>query len=107
MAKTPEARVKDAVVKVLKKHGVYYFFPATGGYGRSGVPDIICCLDGRFLAIECKAGDNMPTALQARELKNIRDAGGAAIGINEHTIPLFEPLLLALRHDSSIEKGHA
>jgi len=40
---TPEKKVKEKVVKYLKEYGkdIYYFFPATGGYGRSGVPDIV------------------------------------------------------------------
>jgi hypothetical protein len=49
---TPEAKVKKKVVDVLKKNGAYYFFPATGGYGRSGVPDIVSCYRGVFVAIE-------------------------------------------------------
>ena len=86
MASTPEKKVKDRVVKILKEHGVYYFFPATFGMGRSGVPDIVCCVNGRFLGIECKAGDNKPTALQQRELKAIADAGGSALVINEENV---------------------
>ena len=39
MAATPEKKVKDKVVKLLKQYGAYYFFPATFGMGRSGVPD--------------------------------------------------------------------
>lgn len=83
MAKTPEKVVKDKVVSVLKSEGAYYFFPATHGYGRSGVPDIISCVNGHFLAIECKAGGNKTTALQERELKCIRDTGGVAIVVDE------------------------
>lgn len=86
---TPESKVKDAIVKILKKHEVYYFFPATHGYGRSGVPDIVCCFKGQFVAIECKAGDNKPTALQQRELKNIMNAGGHAFVANEQNIAFF------------------
>ena len=40
MAMTPEGKVKKKVVEQLKQLGCYYFFPATGGYGKSGVPDI-------------------------------------------------------------------
>ena len=83
MAQTPEKRVKTKVEAVLKNEGAYYFFPATHGYGRSGVPDIIACVNGRFLAIECKAGGNKPTALQVREIENIRLAGGVAVVANE------------------------
>ena len=93
MAGTPESKVKISVVKILKQHNVYYFFPATHGYGRSGVPDIICCVNGKFIAIECKAGDNKPTALQELEISRIRAAKGIAAVINEDNIDLVEQIL--------------
>jgi Holliday junction resolvase len=93
MAGTPESKVKTSVVKILKKHNIYYFFPATHGYGRSGVPDIICCANGKFIAIECKAGDNKPTALQELEISRIRAAKGIAAVINENNIDLVEQIL--------------
>lgn len=83
MALTPEGKVKAKVVRILKDEGVYYFFPATGGYGRSGVPDIVGCVDGCFFAIECKAGRNKPTLLQVNEIESIRRAGGVAVVANE------------------------
>jgi Holliday junction resolvase len=86
MAATPEGKVKARVVNVLKMHNVYYFFPATYGMGRSGVPDIICCVDGNFLAIECKAGKGKTTALQDVEIESIRRAGGTALVVNEFNV---------------------
>lgn len=83
---TPEAKVKAKVVKILKERGVYYFYPVTGGFGRSGIPDIICCINGKFLAIECKAGKNKPTPLQEMEMQKIKDAGGIAMVVNETNI---------------------
>ena len=96
MVATPEKKVKDKVVRILKDEGVYYFFPATHGFGRSGVPDIICCANGRFLAIECKAGTNKLTALQAREIETIRTAGGMAIVANEDNWDMIRPLVQGL-----------
>lgn len=86
MATTPEGRVKKAVVKALQKYGIYHFFPATHGFGRSGVPDIVGCYRGRFLSIECKAGKNVPTALQEREMKAIRAAWGTALVISSEEL---------------------
>lgn len=83
---TPEAKVKKRVVNVLKEGGAYYFFPATGGYGRSGVPDIVGCYRGVFFAIECKAGTNKPTALQEAEMNKIREANGQVLVVNEDNI---------------------
>ena len=66
--------------------GAYYFYAFTGGYGRSGVPDIIGCYRGYFFGIECKAGSNKPTPLQEKNIQEIRDAGGVAFVINETNI---------------------
>ena len=95
MSRTPEGLVKDKVVRVLRE-GIYYFFPATGGYGRGGVPDIICCVAGNFLAIECKAQNNTPTSLQIREMGKICKAGGLAVVIDEENIDIVRPILKKL-----------
>ena len=80
---TPEAKVKKVVIAQLKQLGAYYFYPVTSGYGRSGVPDVVGCYHGVFFGIECKAGKNKPTPLQDRNLKQIRDAGGLDLVVNE------------------------
>lgn len=97
MAKTPEKIVKDKVVSVLKAEGVYYFFPATHGFGRSGVPDIVCCVSGKFLAIECKANGNKPTALQIREIEAIRSCDGVAIIVDETNWDMVRDLVKRLK----------
>ena len=90
---TPEAKVKKKVVDVIKKYDGYYFFPATGGYGRSGVPDIVCCYRGVFVAIECKAGTNKPTPLQEAEMAKIKKAQGFVLVVNETNVHDVEILL--------------
>ena len=86
MANTPEGKVKRVVTKQLKELGAYYFFPMTGGYGKSGVPDIIACYNGLFFGIECKAGKNKPTTLQEKNLRDIKEAGGRSFVINEENM---------------------
>lgn len=97
MAATPEKKVKDKVVAVLKDAGVYYFFPATHGFGRSGVPDIVCCVSGKFLAIECKANGNKPTALQVREIERIRKCDGCAVVVDETNWDMIPDLIRKLK----------
>jgi Holliday junction resolvase len=80
---TPESKVKKQVKKILDDLGAYHFSPMMDGYGRSGVPDIIACYKGRFIGIECKAGDNKPTLLQLRNIEDIKRNQGLAIVINE------------------------
>lgn len=93
MAATPEAKVKAKVVKQLKELGAYYFSPVTGGYGRSGVPDIVACINGKFVGIECKAGKGVTTALQEKNIQAIRDSGGTALVVNEDNVDSLTAIL--------------
>jgi len=90
---TPEKKVKTKVVAILKEFGAYYFYPVAGGYGASGVPDIICCYKGRFIGIECKAGKGKTTALQEKNIAQIIATGGKAIVVNEENIDHVRYLL--------------
>jgi Holliday junction resolvase len=97
MAATPEKKVKDTVRKLLTEMGIYHFMPAANGFGRAGIPDIICCFAGRFIAIECKAGKGTTTALQERELAAIRTAGGMAMVVNENNLQELKEKLQWMR----------
>lgn len=85
MAQTPEGKVKDAVKKLLKSRGIWFFMPAANGFGKVGVPDIICCADGKFLAIETKAPGkrNNTTPNQERCIDEIRGAKGWALVVDD------------------------
>ena len=80
MAQTPEGRVKDAIKKHLKSIGAWYFMPVSNGMGQVGIPDIICCYKGVFVAIEAKAPGKRSnvTENQKRVLDAIRTAEGWA-----------------------------
>jgi hypothetical protein len=85
MALTPEGRVKEAVKRLLKVHGIHYIMPMQNGMGVVGVPDFLCCWNGRFLAIETKAPGKRgnTTANQDRQLAAIADCGGIAIVVDD------------------------
>ena len=86
MAQTPEVKVKARVRAILDALGIYYFMPPANGYGRQGIPDIIGCMDGRFVAIECKAGKGQLTELQKRELDKIMNADGLTFVAREDNL---------------------
>lgn len=53
-----------------KEHG--------GMYGTAGIPDVICCLRGKFIAFEAKVPGNKPTRLQEKTIERINGCGGIA-----------------------------
>ena len=58
--------------------GCFYWKEHGGQYGTAGIPDIIVCHKGKFIALEAKVGRNQPTRLQAATIELIRRAGGVA-----------------------------
>ncbi len=74
---------KDIVAMIrryLKLLGAdIFFFKEHGGqYSTAGIPDLICCYKGRFVAFEVKSPVGKPTELQKRTLEKIQKAGGVA-----------------------------
>lgn len=77
-ATTPEGRIKKRLTEMLRRHKVWYFFPGNNGFGKSGLPDIIAIIRGRFVGIEVKADKTKkPTALQYKTGHEIKEAGGS------------------------------
>jgi len=93
MASTPESKVKANVRKLLDTLNIYHFMPPANGFGRAGIPDIVGCMDGHFIAIECKAGKGTTTALQDRELNAILNHGGTVFIAREHNLYALKLLL--------------
>jgi pantoate kinase len=96
MATTPEAKVKAKIKAILKAHNVYYAMPIGTGYGNSGVPDFLCCVNGKFLAIEAKAGKGKTTALQEKNLRQIQDSNGWSMVVDEESIEEVQIILSIL-----------
>lgn len=94
MASTPEGKVKDACKKFLKERGAWFFMPVSNGMGQVGIPDIIICYRGLFVAIETKAPGkrNQTTANQDRVIEAIQKADGFAWVVDnpDDLKPLFD-----------------
>jgi hypothetical protein len=93
---TPEGKVKEACKKYLKSIGAWYFMPVSNGMGQVGIPDIICCYRGIFVAIETKAPGkrNQVTANQERVIEAIRTADGYAWVVDnaDDLAPIFKSI---------------
>ncbi len=87
MAATPEGRVKGKIRTRLKEwvaagYPLWWFWPQAGPFGRAGVPDLVMCVGGHFLAVEVKAPGGKPTVLQGTVIDAILVAGGEAVCVD-------------------------
>ena len=57
----------------------WFFKVWGGGFQRAGIPDILCCVQGQFIALELKASTGIPSALQEKNIKMINQAKGIGL----------------------------
>lgn len=74
-----ESTVQSAIIKWLESQGAWVI--KTINVSKRGCPDILACLDGRFIAIEVKAPGKLSTVtpIQQYQMLKIIDAGGVAL----------------------------
>lgn len=72
-----EADIQRRILRELKKLGAWSVKVMQAS--RNGTPDILACLNGRFVAIEVKGPRGKPTVLQLEQIARIEDAGGIAM----------------------------
>ena len=85
MALTPEGKVKAKLKAWLTARSIWHCTPIGSQFGSAGVPDVLCCWEGRFLGIEVKApGKRGNTSdLQRRQLAGIAASGGIAVVVDD------------------------
>lgn len=77
--RTPEGIVKTKLLNFLKSKGYFYYTPVQQSIGGTGIPDIMACINGVTVALECKAtGKLNPTVKQALQLERIHKSKGVA-----------------------------
>lgn len=77
-----EKTITNQILKYLKDLPECYAFKEHGGlYGTSGIPDIICCYKGRFVAFEVKNEKGKLSKLQEITIEKIRKASGVAFKV--------------------------
>ena len=77
-----EKDIVAAIMRLLKRAPHCFAWKEHGGmYGSAGIPDVICCLDGRFFAFEVKTPLGRLTKLQERTIYRTKVAGGHAFAV--------------------------
>ena len=100
-----EKDITAAIMRYLKTVPDCFAFKAHGGmYGTAGLPDIICCVGGRFVGLEVKAPGGKLSKLQSVTLQRINAAKGKAFKVEsvDATRKIIESLEV-IPDDDSLE----
>ena len=74
----PEKRFENKIKDMLDEHGAWWVKYFANRNTKSGIPDILACVNGEFIGIEVKSDSGHPTELQLHHVEKIRKAGGLA-----------------------------
>ena len=71
-----EKNFENKIKNMLRNEGAYFVKFFANAYTKSGVPDILACVNGYFVGIEVKAENGHPSDLQIYNIEHIRRSGG-------------------------------
>lgn len=73
-----EKRIENQIKQYLDSIGAWHIKTHGNMFSRAGTPDVLACVNGRFVAIEVKQPGGRVSPLQIAHIKLIRQAGGVA-----------------------------
>lgn len=95
-----EKHFENKIKGWLKEQGCYFVKFFANGYTKSGVPDILACVNGYFVGIEVKAQNGKPSELQIHNVQQIRKAGGFAFIVYPSGFEKLKEILIGLKEDN-------
>lgn len=83
----PESNLQDKALNYLKGRGIYCLNLYGDGRSGKGKPDIIACINGRFVAFELKVGKN--DMQDDQKIHKIRIERSGGLHYCPYTLPEF------------------
>lgn len=86
------------VEKFLTDKGIYFVkYWGGGNFTRSGVPDLLCCINGRFVGVELKTDNGKVSELQQYNIDKIIQSGGVALVLRPNDFKDFKSIVKNLK----------
>lgn len=101
-----ESQFQKKVIEHLIRESSWVLKTWSNGVQRSGVPDVIACVNGYFLGIELKNETGQPSALQLWNIREIRKANGIAIVLRPQSWQLFRDTIMKYLKEDNHEKAY-
>lgn len=71
-----ESELQEKCIEYLKKNDIYYINKYGDGRSAKGCPDLLCCINGKFVAFELKVGNGKMKPDQRIHKVRIERSGG-------------------------------
>lgn len=95
-----EKQFENKIKIFLTTRGAWFIkYWAGAQFTKSGVPDILACVNGYFVGIEVKGPNGRPSELQLHNVRAIRNAGGFAFILYPSAYEQFTKFIDGLRRE--------
>lgn len=95
-----EKNFENRLKKFLEDEGCWFVKFFANAYTKSGIPDLLVCCNGYFVAVEVKAPNGKPSELQKRNINEINWSSGLGIVLYPDQFDEFKRLIECLIHDN-------
>lgn len=96
----PEKNFEQKVKTFVESQGGWCVKFFANAFTKAGVPDLLCCVNGYFVAVEVKAENGKPSPLQIKNVDMIREANGFAFVLYPSGFEEFKLFVKCLNKDS-------
>lgn len=93
-----EKNFENKIKKFLKENGCWFVKYFANRNTRAGVPDLLACVNGYFVAIEVKGPTGKPSELQLWNVEQIQKSNGFAVVLYPDQFDDFVRLVKHLKH---------
>lgn len=101
-----EKNFENKIKAFLEQQGAWFIkYWAGSKFTKDGIPDILACVNGYFVAIEVKAKNGKPSELQKYHVREINEAFGFAVILYPQDWDLFKKLVNYLNINDEYEAG--
>ena len=93
----PEKKLQDKAIEYLKKNKIYHINQFGNGWSAKGAPDLIVCINGKFVAFELKVGAN--DMQDDQKIHKIRIERSGGLHYSPYTLEEFISIVEELRNE--------
>ena len=94
-----EKTFQRKLIKLIEKNNGYVVKFNASAISKIGVPDLLACINGKFVGLEVKKENGKPSEIQLWNIEQIKKSGGIAMVVKPSDYENVEKLIEKLGDD--------
>ena len=95
-----EKTFQSKLIKLIEKNNGYVVKFNASAISKIGVPDLLACINGKFVGLEVKKENGKPSEIQLWNIEQIKKSGGIAMVVKPSDYENIEKLIKKLGDDN-------